>query len=198
MGIVKYKAKTAKPIITPGLISEIGHTSDHSINKIVNAHEIPTEMVINIEQKILPFTLISKFFYFLFGCPTANLGHSQGDSLNNLMLITAFQLFQHEGHQEPPKYTLEKKSMSRVSVPGIADYLQITGSVTITGCFFKIQLIYHGKTMLSQPNYKFSKKFQVTQTANHWVNEATSIAFLEHFLVPYIETQMEELNSSSP
>ena len=90
MGIVKYKAKTAKPIITPGLISEIGHTSDHSINKIVNAHEIPTEMVINIEQKILPFTLISKFFYFLFGCPTANLGHSQGDSLNNLMLITAF------------------------------------------------------------------------------------------------------------
>ena len=33
----------------------------------------------------------------------ATLGHSQGDSLTNLMLITAFVQVQPEGHREPCK-----------------------------------------------------------------------------------------------
>ena len=68
----------------------------------------------------------------------------------------------------------------------------------MAGTFVTIQLIYHGKTPLSQPEYKFPKEYHVTQTPNHWANEETSIAFLEHVLIPYIETQREELNSSSP
>ena len=67
----------------------------------------------------------------------------------------------------------------------------------MTGSFFPIQLIYHGKTPLSQPKYKFPKEFNVTQTPNHGTNEVTSIAFFEHVFIPYIETQREELNSSS-
>ena len=52
IGFVKRKAKTAKPIIPPGLISEIEHKFYHSINEIVKAYEIPPEMVINIDQNI--------------------------------------------------------------------------------------------------------------------------------------------------
>ena len=68
----------------------------------------------------------------------------------------------------------------------------------MAGNFLPIQLIYHGKTSLSQHKYKFPNKFCVTQTPNHRANEETSIAFLEHDLIPYIETQREELNSGSP
>ena len=68
----------------------------------------------------------------------------------------------------------------------------------MAGSFLPIQLIYLGKTPLSQRKYKFSKGFHVTQTPNHWANEETGIAFLKHVLIPYIETQREELNSSGP
>ena len=50
-----------KPIITSGLISEIEHTFYHEINEIVKAHEIPPEMVINIDQTYCPSILIIKF-----------------------------------------------------------------------------------------------------------------------------------------
>ena len=55
------KPKTTKPIIALGLISEIGHTFYRSCNEIFKAHEIPPEMVINIDQTSLPFILISKY-----------------------------------------------------------------------------------------------------------------------------------------
>ena len=76
LGYVKRKATTAKPLIAPGLIKEIGLTFYNDINEIVHVHAIPAEMIINTDQIPLPFALISK-------------------------------------------YTLEKKSSSHVSVPGI-------------------------------------------------------------------------------
>ena len=46
---------------------------------------------------------------------------------------------------------MEEKGASRVSVPGTADYRQITGTfgITLSGDFLPIQLIYQGKTALS-------------------------------------------------
>ena len=45
------------------------------------------------------------FFFFFFNCylavPRPTLGHSQGDSLTNPMLITAFVHIRPEGPQEP-------------------------------------------------------------------------------------------------
>ena len=61
IGFVTCKGTTAKPIIAPGLISEIEHVFYYSINEIVKAHEIPPEMVINMDQTFLPFILISKY-----------------------------------------------------------------------------------------------------------------------------------------
>ena len=65
IGFVKHKATTAKPISTPSLISKIRHIFFYflfySINEIVKAHDIPPEMVINIDQTSLLFILTSKY-----------------------------------------------------------------------------------------------------------------------------------------
>ena len=46
-----------------------------------------------------------EFFFFFFNCylavPQPTLGHSQGDSLTNPMLITVFVQVRPEGHREP-------------------------------------------------------------------------------------------------
>ena len=47
-----------------------------------------------------------RFFWFFFlncylAVPRPTLGHSQGDSLTNPMLITAFVHIRPEGHREP-------------------------------------------------------------------------------------------------
>ena len=61
LGYVKTKATAAKPLIAPGLIKEIVLTFYNDINKIVHAHAIPAEIIINIDQTSLPFVLISKY-----------------------------------------------------------------------------------------------------------------------------------------
>ena len=49
--------------------------------------------------------IFSLTFFFFFNCylaiPQPILGHSQGDSLTSLMLITAFVQVRPKGHQEP-------------------------------------------------------------------------------------------------
>jgi len=155
LGYVRRKATTSKPIIAPGLIKEIGLTFYNNINEIIQAHEIPYEMVINIDQTPLPFVLISK-------------------------------------------YTLAEKGSSRVSVPGTSDYRQITGTfaVTMSGSFLPIQLIYQGKTPRCQPKFDFPKEFHVTQTANHWADENTSIDMMKKILIPYVAAKRKELGVS--
>ena len=53
-------------------------------------------------------------FFFFFNCylavPRPTLGHSQGDSLTNPMLITVFVHIRPEGHQEPHKGWVPKPS----------------------------------------------------------------------------------------
>ena len=45
--------------------------------------------------------LLSVFFNCYLAAPLPTLGHSQGDSITNPMLITAFYLCRPEGHREP-------------------------------------------------------------------------------------------------
>ena len=56
---VKCRTTTAKPIIAPSLISEIGYTFYHSINEVIKGHEISHEIVINIDRTFLPSILFS-------------------------------------------------------------------------------------------------------------------------------------------
>ena len=58
LNFVKRKATTAKPLI--GLIKEVD-SFYKEINEIVRAHNIPPELIINIDQAPLPFVLVSKY-----------------------------------------------------------------------------------------------------------------------------------------
>ena len=61
LDFVKRKATTAKPLLAPGLIKEVGLSFYNEINEIVHAHKIPADLIINIDQTPLPFVLISKY-----------------------------------------------------------------------------------------------------------------------------------------
>ena len=50
-----------KPLIAAGLILEISLTFYNEINEIVQAQEIPSEMIINTDQTPLLFVLISNY-----------------------------------------------------------------------------------------------------------------------------------------
>ena len=90
---------------------------------------------------------------------------------------------------------MNKKGESSIPVQGTSDYRQITGtfSVTMSGNFLLIQLIYQGTTDRCHPKYNFPEGFHVTHSSNHWANEETSIDLLKEIIIPYIETTCEEL-----
>ena len=55
------KSMTSKPILAPGLIKEVGYTFFKEISEAVHAANIPSELIINIDQTPLSFVLISKY-----------------------------------------------------------------------------------------------------------------------------------------
>ena len=86
------------------------------------------------------------------------------------------------------KYSMPEKGANNVPIQGTNDYRQITGtfSVTMSGKYLLIQLIYEGKTKRSQPDYQFPSDFHVTQNPNHWANEQTSLDLLRKIVTPYV------------
>ena len=61
MNWVNRKSTTSKPLIAPGLIQEVGFSFFKEIFEVVQAQNIPPELIINIDQTPLPFVLISKY-----------------------------------------------------------------------------------------------------------------------------------------
>ena len=61
LNFVRRKSTTAKPLIAPGLIKEIGFSFYKEIHELVKWLKIPKELVINIEQTPLPFALVSSY-----------------------------------------------------------------------------------------------------------------------------------------
>ena len=57
----------------------------------------------------------------------------------------------------------------------------------MAGSFLPIQLMYQGKTKLSQAKYNFPNEFHVTQTLNHWADENTSFEMIKKILIPNIK-----------
>ena len=60
-------------------------------------------------------------------------------------------------------------------------------SISMSGNFLPIQLIYKGKTVRCHPRFNFPTDFHVTHNDNHWANEETSIQILKKIIIPYIE-----------
>ena len=92
-------------------------------------------------------------------------------------------------------YMMDKTNEEFVPISDSADYRQITGtfSVTTSGKFLPIQLIYQGKTDRCHPKFNFPKEFHITHTENHWSNEKKAMELINHVLIPYVKQIREEL-----
>ena len=93
--------------------------------------------------------------------------------------------------------TYAKKGFSNVPLVGKGNKKQITGNFTITmsGLFLPMQLIYKGTTKRCLPKgFNFPADLDVTCTTNHWSNESKAIQPLEKIMFPYVEKKKKELN----
>ena len=80
-----------------------------------------------------------------------------------------------------------------VPIKGVDDKRQITVTFTVSasGVFLPIQLIYQGKTKSCLPKFKFPKEFHVTYTKNHWSNFEKCVELFKKSDIP-ISTSKEE------
>lgn len=71
-------------------------------------------------------------------------------------------------------------------------------TVSLSGEFIPMQLIYSGKTSLSLPKFKFPDGFSLTQNPSHWSNELTMELYIKEILYPYIKRTLELFNPNTP
>ena len=77
----------------------------------------------------------------------------------------------------------------RLLIKGIDDKRQITATFTVsmTGKFLPIQLIYEGKTPRCLPRFHFPADFDVTFSDNHSSNMEKSIELFEKVIFSYLK-----------
>ena len=95
--------------------------------------------------------------------------------------------------------TMDYQGATSVPIVEKGKKQQIDGTFTVTksGKFLPMQLIYKGKTQRCLPKgINFPDGFDVTCTKNHWSNEEKCIQHLERIVVPYLHSQREELGFS--
>ena len=104
--------------------------------------------------------------------------------------------------QTPSKFvpgcnkTLAKKGCKSVPIAGSTDKCMITAtfSITLTGEFLPIQLIYGGKTTKCIPAVSFPSDFVISVNKKHYSNEKEALNMLENIIIPYVEQQRVSLN----
>ena len=89
--------------------------------------------------------------------------------------------------------TLAKKNSKTVTIFGASDKRSITGtfSVTLSGKFLPMQLIYGGKTQQSLPRYQFPAGFSLIVNEKHFSNTNESVKLLKEIIVPYVKKERE-------
>ena len=65
-----------------------------------------------------------------------------------------------------------------------------TFSITLTGEFLPIQLIYGGKTTKSIPAVSFPSGFVISVNKKHYSNEKEALNMLENIMIPYVEQRV--------
>ena len=95
----------------------------------------------------------------------------------------------------PGKNTFYLKGPKTVPIKGVDDKRQITANFTVTasGSFLPIQLIYSGKTKRSLPKFDFPKCFVVTFTRNHWSNYEKCVSLFKKIIFRYLKAKKKEL-----
>ena len=92
--------------------------------------------------------------------------------------------------------TLTKTNSKAVAIIGSSDKRSITAtfSITFSGKFLPMQLIYGGKTAKSLPRFKFPNDFSLSVNKTHYSNEKEACKLVEEILVPYIQKVHQEEN----
>ena len=87
-------------------------------------------------------------------------------------------------------WTMDQRGSKRVEMTGVDDKRQITAVFcgSLTGDFLPVQLIYKGKTPRCHPKFKFPSGWHVTHSPKHWSNEETMIQYIEHIILPYLDS----------
>ena len=88
------------------------------------------------------------------------------------------------------KYMMAAKGETDVTIAGANDKRSITAtfSITLSGEFLPIQLIYGGKTEQSFPRFKFPESFSLSVNEKHYSNTTESIKLFKEIIIPYINT----------
>ena len=92
--------------------------------------------------------------------------------------------------------TLAKKNSKAVAMKGSFDKRSITAifSITFSGKFLLMQLIYGGKTTKSLPRFKFPNDFLLSFNKTHYSNEKEACKLFKEILVPCMEKVCQEEN----
>ena len=87
-------------------------------------------------------------------------------------------------------WTMDKHGAKRVEITGAKDKRQITTVFcgTLVGDFLPIQLIFKGKTSRCHPHFKLPSWWHVTHSPNHWSAEETMLQYIEHIIIPYVQS----------
>ena len=94
-------------------------------------------------------------------------------------------------------HTFHKNGASSVPLAGKDEKKQITGTFTVSksGYFLPMQLIYEGKTDRWLPkDVAFPGEFDLIYTQNHWSNEEKALQHLTKVVFPYVEKKTAELS----
>ena len=142
----KRKGTTGKVEPSQQFLDEEKLIFQRNISTIIEDHDIPKDLILNLDQT--PLSYVS-----------------------------------------PAKYTFSPKGAKAVPIKGVDDKRQITAtfSISMTGSFLPIQLIYEGKTRRCLPNYDFPKGFNVTYSPNYWSNTEKSVELFQKVIFPYLK-----------
>lgn len=94
--------------------------------------------------------------------------------------------------------TMAKRGSTSVPISGLSDKRSMTATFTITlsGSFLPMQLIYGGKTNQSLPKFDFPESFSLSANPKHYSNTAESIKLIKEVIVPYLEKERASLKLS--
>ena len=142
----KKKSTTGKVEPSQQFFDEEKITFQRNISTIIEDHDIPKDLILNLDQTSLSYV-------------------------------------------SPGKCTFNPKGAKTVPIKGVDDKRQITAtfSISMTGSFLPIQLIYEGKIQRCLPNYDFPKGFNVTYSLNHWSNTEKSVELFQKVVFSYLK-----------
>ena len=86
------------------------------------------------------------------------------------------------------RLTMARQVSQSFPIKGLTDKrnIALTFSVTLSGLFLPIQVIYGGKTTASQPKgFIFPKEFCISQNPKHWSNESETFKLIDLILNYY-------------